>query len=85
MPIPVAAVTQADQIDFSKFIVLRQRKVRSLPNRVDVMDVQATPDLSRTLSLAIIAAAFLMFSHIPSKAFPFPGCVETMQITTGDQ
>lgn len=71
MSVPVAAVTQADQINSSKFIVLRQREVWSLSNWIDVMDIQATPDLSRALPFAVIAPPPLMLSHIAPKLFPF--------------
>ena len=36
--IPMAAITQADEIDLAKLIVLRQRQVWPLPKRVDMVD-----------------------------------------------
>ena len=39
VPVPVAAVTQAHEIDVPRFVKLRERQVRPLPDRIDVVDI----------------------------------------------
>lgn len=85
VPVPVAAITQANQVELSKLIELRQSQIRPLSHGVYMMNIWAVGDLCRTLVHTVIAPAFLFLEDPLAKLFPEGRVVEAVQISFGNQ
>lgn len=83
--VPVAAVAKADKIDCTGLVVFGQRQVRTLPNRIDVVNGYTAPYHCRMLVHTVPAPAFLLVPNVLAKPFPVSRHVESMQIILGDQ
>lgn len=85
VPLPVAAVTETDQIDPSRLVVPAQCQIRTLPNRMYMVDGYAPSDPRRDLMLTVPAPVTLLLPDSRRQRPPFPGDVKRMEVSRRNQ
>lgn len=83
--LPMTAVAQTNQVELPELVELGQRKVRTFSHRVNVVDNGPMGKLRRGFMHTIPTATLLFFEYPITDLFPKCRCVETVQVSFGNQ